>query len=292
MGQVAGVRRGVWTRRKVWVGISFVDLPGGDFPPVNWEGEVPTAVQEEAEGWGQQGTTHKACLLDTFGHSLTQMIRQTCWTSPRRQTLAKLPLPLVMSHPVQLLVKAGPQHFPSGAPRVQVLGQRVQPRHTPRAGLHSAIAASPKHRPPLQSIPNPLLHLSHTLPAPLIQPLMGTTPLAIPPLLLQGHRDPQTAALHMDLARPWLVVKLVILATRQQSSEALVDILQLVIPPWCGGSRLDPHHQEEGTCPWPKAALSAPLPLQKVTNSIIPISGATGKSLVTACHHKEILTIQ
>lgn len=78
MGQVAGVRRGVWTRRKVWVGTSFVDLQGGAFPPVRLEEGVPSVVQEEAEGLDQVGRTHKACLLDIFGHSLTQMIHQTC----------------------------------------------------------------------------------------------------------------------------------------------------------------------------------------------------------------------
>lgn len=205
MGQVAGGKRGVWTRRKVWVGISSVDPQGGAFPPVKSGGEVPIAVQEEAEGVGQLGRTHKAFLLDISDHCLTQMIRQTCWTSPpRNQTPAKLHPLLVMSHPAQLLAKAGPLHSLSGVPKVQVLGRRVQPRHiAPLPGLHTAMAAWPKHPPPLLPIPNPLLHLSHTLLAPPIPPLMATTPLATPLLLLQElvqcHRDPQTAALHMGL---------------------------------------------------------------------------------------------
>lgn len=187
-----------------------------------------------------------------------------------------------MSHPVQLLVTAGLLHSPSGAARVQVLGGRVQPRHiAPQPDLHTAMAAWPKHHPPLRPILNPLLQLSHTLLALPILPLMASTPLATPPLLLQCHIDPQTAALHMDLdtavARPPLLVKWVILITRQQSSEALVDILEQVIHPWCGGSQQDPHHQEEHTCLWPKVAPSAPPPLQKDANSSTPISGVTGK---------------
>lgn len=293
MGQVAGGRRGVWTRRRVWVGINSVDLQEGAFPPVSLEGGVPTAVQEEVEGLGQLGRTHKACLLDISGHCLTQMIRQTCWTSPPpSQTPAKLHPPPVMSHLVQLLVLAGPLHSPSGAPRLQVLGWRVQPRHiAPQPGLHTAMAAWRKHPPPLLPIPNPLLHLSHTLLAPPILPRTATTPLATPPLLPQCHRGPPTAALHTDLdttvARPQVLVRLGILATRQQPSEAIVDILRRVIPPWCGGNRQDPYHQEEGTCLWPKVAPSAPAPLQKVSNSTTPISGATGKSLVATCHHKK-----
>lgn len=286
MGQVAG-GRGVWTRRKVWVGISYVDLQGEAFPPVMWEGEVLTVVQEEAEGRGQPARTHKACLLDISGHSSTQMIRQTCWTSPppRSQTPGKPHPPLVMNHPVQLLVTAGPLHTLSGAPRVQVLGWRVHPRHiAPQPGLHTAMAAWPKHPPPLLPIPNPLLHLSHTLLAPPIPLPLASTPLVSPPLLLRCHRDPQIAALRTDqdtaVARPPLLVKWVFLATRQQPSEAIVDILQQVIPPWCGGSQQDPHHQEEGTCLWPKVAPSAPPPLQKGSNSTTPIRGATGTSLV------------
>lgn len=59
-----------------------------------------------------------------------------------------------------------------------------------------------------------------------------------------------------------------------------MDILQQVIPPWCGGSRQDPHHQEEGTCLLPKVAPSAPHLPQKVLNSSTAISGATDKAMV------------
>lgn len=282
MGQVAGGRRGVWKRRKVWGGFGSVDLRGGAFPPVRLEGGVPTAVQGEAEASDLLGRTHKACLLDISGHCSTQMIRLTCWTSPRSQTAAKLHPPLVMSHPAQLLDTAGPPHSPSGALRAQVLEWRVQHKHiAPHPGLHTAMAAWPKRHPPLLPILNPPLHLSHTLLAPPILPLMDTTPLATPPLLPQCHRDPRTAALHLCLdtavARPPM---LVILATRQQLRGAFVDILQQVIPPWCGGSQRDPRHLEEGTCLWPEVAHLAPP--QKDTNSTAPISGATGKSLVAA----------
>lgn len=289
MGQVAGGRRGAWKRRKVWVGFSSVDLQGGAFPRVRLEGGVPTAaVREGAEGLGQPGRTHKDCLLDISAHCSTRMIPQTCWTCrPRSRTPAKLHPPLVMSHPAQLPFTAGPLHSPSGVPRVQVLEQRVQPRHiAPQPGLRTAMAAWPRHHPPPLHTPNPLLRLSHTLLAPPTLLLMATTPLATPPPLLLCHRDPQTAALHSGLdtavARPPLSARLVTLATRQQPSGAFADILQQVIPPWCGGNQRDPHHLEEASCLWPKVARSAPPPPQRDTNSSTPISGATGKLLVAA----------
>ncbi|KAK1880347.1 AT-hook DNA-binding motif-containing protein 1 [Dissostichus eleginoides] len=228
-------------------------------------------------GVGLQERTHRACLPDISGPSSTRTTHQTFWTlPPRSQTPGKLHPPLVTSHPVQLPATAGPLHSPSGAPRGQILGWRVPCTHmAPQQGLLTAMAAWPKLPPPLLPIPNPLLHLSHTRPAHPIHPLLAITPPATPPLLLRCHRDPQTAALHMDLAR--LSVKWVTLTTRQQPREVMVDILQQVIPPWCGGSQQDPHHQEEGTCLSPKAAPSAPLHLQRVTNSTTPVSGATDK---------------
>lgn len=270
---------GEWRRRRVWVGFSSVDLRGGGFLPARLEGGVPTAVKVEAEALDQLGRIHKACLLDISGRCSTQMIHQTCWTCPPpSQTPVKLHPPLVMSHPAQLLGTAGPLLSPSGALRVQVLGWRVQPRHiVPLPGLRTAMAAWPRHHPPPPLIPNPPLHLSHTLPAPPTPPLMATTPLATPPLALHCHRDPQTAALHSGLGTAVArLARLVTLATRQQQpSGAFVDILEQVIPP-CGGSQRDPHHLEGDTCLSPKATSSTPP--QRDTNSTTPTSGATGNS--------------
>lgn len=263
MGQVAGVKRDLWINRKAWVGISSVDLQGGASPPVRLDGEVPTAAQEGAEGLGQLGRTPKASSLVISDHCSTLMIPRTCWTSPPHSlTPAKLHPPLDTSHPAQLPVTAGLPHSLSGALRVQVLGRRVQARHlAPQAGLHIAMPAWPKHPPPLLPILNPLLHLSHTLLAPPIQPLTATTLLATPAPLLWCHRDPQTAAgLVTTLARPTLSVQWVILAIKPQPSGATLDIQVQVIPLQCGGTQQDRRHLEEDTCLWPKVAPSAPPP--------------------------------
>lgn len=281
MGQVAGGRRGRWRKGNVWVGIYSVDLQRVASPVVSLDEEGHTVVWGAVKGRGQSARTHKVFLPVIFDPFWIRMTPQTYWTSPHSRAPASLQPVLVLSHPARPPVTAGLHRSPSGALKERVRGWRLRHRHTaPHRDLRIAIAAWPKHLPPLLPIPNPPLHPSYTHLAPHIRPLMATTPLPTPALLLQLHRGHQTAAIHTALlkvvVKAWPLIRQDFLATRQQPSEATGDILQEAIPPWRGGIQLDQHLLEEGTCPCPEAAPSAPL-LQKVTSSSTPLSGAAGK---------------